>query len=359
MPRPNRGPYLKFLRERGNFYIFWSDGGVPKRRSTGTADSREAETHLADFLRRREVENRPSGPASPDRYQIAAALDLYGTLHAPHVADPARIAHAMAPLLDFWGNDTLDKITKQRCRDYVSWRARSDGTIRRELTTLRAALNFAKSEARIAIVPHVELPPSPPGRDRWLTTHEAARLLNAARTARADVRLYLPLFIVLALYTGARAGAILNLRWHQVDLERQRINFRPQNVRETAKRSINGQPIPRRLMTFLRLAKLRGSDTGFVVNVDGQRIRDIGGAWKGASDHPGYGSFGSACKRAGLPDVSPHVLRHTCGTWMAQRGVPLHQIGGWLGHSAARTTELYAHHHPDHMQSAKRALDRD
>jgi integrase len=56
--------------------------------------------------------------------------------------------------------------------------------------------------------------------------------------------------------------------------------------------------------------------------------------------------------------VTPHVLRHTCGTWLAQSAVPLDKIGGWLGHTDTRTTRLYAHHHPDHMNEALDALDR-
>lgn len=41
---------------------------------------------------------------------------------------------------------------------------------------------------------------------------------------------------------------------------------------------------------------------------------------------------------------------------MAQRGVSLHQIGGWLGHRDSRTSLLYAHHHPDVMGDALPAL---
>ena len=43
---------------------------------------------------------------------------------------------------------------------------------------------------------------------------------------------------------------------------------------------------------------------------------------------------------------------------MAQRGVSLQQTGGWLGHSDSRTTQLYAHHHPDFMGDALAAFDR-
>jgi len=358
MPRPNLGPRLERVDGRPNLYICWYEAGRKRRQSTGTADRRTAEAELAAFLRQRELAQRPAGPADPAQYLIASALDLYGTLHAPNTADPERIAYAMVPLLTYWGDQTVDAITKNTCAAYAKWRGKSDGTIRRELSTLRAALNFAHEEGRLTRVPHVELPDRPEGRDRWLTQTEAAALLNAARTGRSDVRLYLPLFILIGLYTGARPGAILALRWPQVDFDAGRIYFGRTGERRTAKRKVQGQPTPRRLMTFLRLARLRGTDLGYVVHLHGAKIKDIGGGWDGDPEHRGFGSFGNACKRAGLVDVSPHTLRHTCGTWLAQRGVALHLIGGWLGHSDSRTTQLYAHHHPDHMEAALRAADR-
>lgn len=358
MPRPNLGPRLEQIDGRPSLYIVWYEGGRKRTRSTGTADRRTAEIALAGFLREREYAERPVGPSDPAQFMIASALDLYGTLHAPNTADPVRIAYALMPLIEYWGDQNVDAITKQTCRAYVRWRNKAAGTVRRELTTLRAALNFAYQEGRLTRVPFVELPEKPDGKDRWLTHHEAARLLNAARTSYANVRLYLPLYIMLGLYTGARPGAILSLRWPQVDLDGGRIDFSPIGTRRTNKGRVRGQPIPRRLLTFLRLARRRGSELGHVVHDGGNRIKDIGGGWDGNLKKSGHGSFGGACKRAGLTGVSPHTLRHTCGTWMAQRGVPLHHIGGWLGHSDGRTTELYAHHHPDFMSTALSAVDR-
>lgn len=58
----------------------------------------------------------------------------------------------------------------------------------------------------------------------------------------------------------------------------------------------------------------------------------------------------------GIP--STRTLRHTRGTWLAQAGVPIWDIAGWLGQSLASTTELYAHHHPDFMSAARDATDR-
>jgi integrase len=347
MPRPNRGARLEQVPGRTPFYIVWYEGGAKRKRSTGTANSREAETILAEFIRERQRGQR-IGPVDPGEFPVAQALDLYCDQHAPHTAAPERIGYATSALLTFWGENFVGDVSKETCRAYQKARGKAPGTIRRELTTLRAAINFAHSEGKITRTVPVWLPEKPEGKDRWLNRHEAARLLNAARTARSDVRLYLPLFIALALYTGARKEAVLSLRWPQIDMQRGRINFA--RGRTTTSKGRAHIPIPRKLMTFLRLARKRGNDVGYVVHDNGRQIKDIG-------DGKG-GSFGTACKRAGLNDVTPHTLRHTRGTWLAQAGVELWEIGGWLGHSDDRTTALYAHHHPDYLDNARKAADR-
>lgn len=261
--------------------------------------------------------------------------------------NPASAAYAVKALLGYWGELSVGDITPQTCDGYRRKRAAggvSDGTVRRDLGVLRAAIRHAHKEGRLTEDRHVELPKMPEGRDRFLTRDEAAALLwEARRDPRA--RGHLPLFILLGLYTGARKGAILSLRWHQIDLAHGRIDFAAGSDRVTNKRRAR-QPIPRRLMTFLKLAYRRGgSDLGHVLHQSGHPIGDIK---KG---------FAGAAGRAGLTAVTPHTLRHTCACWLAQRGVPLHDIAGWLGHTTARTTELYAHHHPDHLDRPRRAID--
>lgn len=346
MPRPNRGAYLKWHKPRECFYIFWYEQGRPRKRSTGTADSREAEAILAAFINVKQAEHR-AGPSDPSQVRVTDVLTYYADNHAEHTSDPARIGYAIAALIPYWQHMTVADVTDQACRSYNESRQRKPGTVRRELTTLRAAINFANGKLITRPVP-VWLPDKPDGKDRWLTRHEAARLLSAARSGRSDVRLYLPLFIVMGLYTGARKEAILSLKWTQVDFNLRRINFSKGTTTNKRRAHI---PIPNALMTFLRLAyRRRSSDIGTVIHDKGRVILDIGDA--------SNGSFGSACKRAGFTDVSPHVLRHTCGTWLAQKGVPLFQIGGWLGHTDERTTKLYAHSHPDYQREALEAINR-
>ena len=59
-----------------------------------------------------------------------------------------------------------------------------------------------------------------------------------------------------------------------------------------------------------------------------------------------------------LSQVTPHVLRHTCITWLAQADVPFGAIARYAGHKSSRTTErVYAHHSPSYLLQVTRALD--
>jgi integrase len=65
----------------------------------------------------------------------------------------------------------------------------------------------------------------------------------------------------------------------------------------------------------------------------------------------------AAARRAGLPGVTPHVLRHTAATWMVMRGVPIEEVARLLGHRDSRTTQrVYAKHSPDYLRRAVDAL---
>jgi integrase len=97
----------------------------------------------------------------------------------------------------------------------------------------------------------VVLPEKPIGRDRWCTRSEAARLLWSAwrfrevqkgRPTGRRTRRHVACFILVALYTGTRAGAVCGAALEPtegkgwIDLERGIFFRRPAGVRETKKR---------------------------------------------------------------------------------------------------------------------------
>jgi site-specific recombinase XerD len=60
----------------------------------------------------------------------------------------------------------------------------------------------------------------------------------------------------------------------------------------------------------------------------------------------------------GCPDITLHVLRHTCASRLIQRGVDLFTVSKWLGHSSMKVTERYAHLAPETLSRALSALER-
>jgi integrase len=54
-----------------------------------------------------------------------------------------------------------------------------------------------------------------------------------------------------------------------------------------------------------------------------------------------------------IPRVRLHDARHTCGTLMHLRGVPIAVVAAWLGHaSAAFTMAVYTHSQDDALKTA-------
>jgi len=114
------------------------------RRSFGLQRRRSARPSSSDARR------YPGASArDPARFPLAEALALYAEEHAPETAAPERIAYATDALLGLWAENAVADIPKQTCRAYSQARGKSDGTIRRELTVLRAAPNYAVGDGRL------------------------------------------------------------------------------------------------------------------------------------------------------------------------------------------------------------------
>ncbi|WP_419730733.1 site-specific integrase [Lichenicola sp.] len=170
-----------------------------------------------------------------------------------------------------------------------------------------------------------------------MTRPEAARLIDGCEAP------HIRLFVLLALQTAARAAAILELTWERVDLEQRRIDFRLPG-RASTKKGRAQVPINDTLLEALRVAS-EARTTNHVIEWAGGQVASI------------KTGFRAAATRAKLAQVTPHTLRHTAATWMAQKGVPWWEIAGMMGHTSPRMLEeTYGHHHPDHLSHASAAL---
>lgn len=409
MPRPNTGPRLVLLQPKGYprplYFIRWYEGGGRRERATGTSEREQAETALAVFIEERQAAARPTGPRHPHQITVGDILDYYSSEHAPQVKDGARIAYAVDALVPFWSELTADTIKGETCRRYYRQRRAAlsekfphraakalpspvdgkgpacfDGTIRRELGTLSAALGHCAEEGYLLNPPEVWLPPKRPAREQWLTRQQAGAFVRAARRD-ARARHHLPLFILIGLYMGQRKEAILSLQWVAnftggwVDLKAGVIHWKAEMEVESNKKRPKS-PIPKRLLRFLRYQRKRTHQYVFeqqIVDDAGKviyaQIGDIKHSFATAACNAGMGTLEKVKRKrkqregkevlenVAHADITPHVLRHTCITWLLQRRTPIRQVAGYVGATEEMIERVYGHHHPDHMAEAKTALD--
>ena len=342
MAKRSEGPRLQWFEDRGAYYITWTEPvagkrGRSRKRSTGETSREEAEIFFAAWLQER-ANGRPVRASNPAQVLITDCLAAYAEEHGPNVMGQETMARALSHLIDFWQGKLVDDISPKLCAKYFQTRGVGAGTVRRELTILRAAINWCHKHRRITAAVPVELPPEPTSKVRWLTRDEVARLIRAARTP--ETKSYLPRFILLGIGTGRRKEAILSLRWPMVDLDGGTIDFEIPGRKITKKR--RGQcPIPVKLLPHLFRAKAKGGDMGYVINRDG---KPLGNIKKG---------FAAAVRRAGLgKDVTPHTLKHTAITWRLLAGVSIYDLSKLFATSIKTIEKTYGHISPEAMRNA-------
>jgi integrase len=185
---------------------------------------------------------------------------------------------------------------------------------------------------------------------------QAARFLEATRDDRWHA------LWALGLDTGARRGELLALRWADVDWDARTVHITKNRVvvngdvvegTPKSKRSVRDVNIGARAVAALRRwQRDQLADTGrseFVFTDElGEPVRP---------DRVNH-LMRQATKRAGVPDVGPHGMRHTAATLMLHAGLPLHVVSQRLGHAdTSVTASLYAHVLKDQQTGAGDVMD--
>jgi integrase len=272
----------------------------------------------------------------------AHILPALGTLH---------VAKLSAKRLEDWHQSLAEKPALVRSKPGREPKHRKadkspDGirqrraTANRVLTVLKAALNHAWKTGHAAtddawrrVKPFKGVETA---RVRYLTDVECVRVVNACEPAFRNL-------VRGALLTGCRYGELTSM--HASD-------FNPDAGVVTVGASKAGKPRHvvltdegRKLFASLTAGKLAGEPIF---------ARADGGRW-GRSHQ--LRPMLEACKHAKIkPAVSFHVLRHTHGSTLAMRGVPMGVIAEQLGHVDTRMTEKhYAHLAPSYVADTIRA----
>ncbi len=194
------------------------------------------------------------------------------------------------------------------------------------------------------------------------TPEEIREVLKLADTDRNGHLWYLAL-------SGLRRGEIAGLRWSDIDFDRGELTIENNRVAagagkvlEHAPKTLSSRrtlPLDAGLLGVLRRASARYArerlamghchvDSGYVA------VSEVGEAY---TPDTLTRLWRKHVERAGVRVIRLHDARHSCGTAMHLRGVPLAVIAKWLGHAdASITARIYAHSQPDALRDASATL---
>lgn len=395
MPRTRQPPRLYFRRDERAWVI--RDGEKQVRTGCSLEDRRTAEEALARYIS--DKFTPVDSQRDPARITVAEVLTAYGREHAPGTSDPERIGYAIAALAPWWDGKRLVDVKASTCRAYVEHRRTSrranmanaktaarrertvsDGTIRRELGVLSAAIGHWHAEhGPLLSVPVVSFPPKPEPKPDHLTRNEAARALAGAlgwykvswsdlatrkvtvawRRDHDAINRHTARFIILGYRTGTRPGAILKTKWLPnteggwIDLERGVMHRRGDGTADSNKRQT---PVKLGTSVLAHLRRWKRFDEAARQTLTDKLGRPVVThlnvvSWGGGSIADIGRSFATAIDYAGLPTrYTPHILRHTRVTWLVEAGLEITEVAAAAGMSAEMVEKVYWHRSP-HFQA--------
>jgi integrase len=262
----------------------------------------------------------------------------------------SRNKYQLKVLTDYFGNHDIAQITFNDCLQFkikrlqtpvktkYGERPRAIRTVHYELSTLRQVFNFAIRERIISRSPFQDgkgliCPSDDARRFVELSDEEQRRLVE---NCPAHVP-YLKVIVIGCLDAGFRLGEILQLRWEQIDFQKNEIRLWNWQTKSAKMRVL---PLTKRFKETLLAWREENPVAEKVINVTYMRK-----VW--------YKLRASINRE----DLTIHDLRHCFATQLHRRGVNIVTIQKLLGHANIQTTMIYINPTNDELHEAIRFLD--
>ncbi|MBR5779762.1 MAG: site-specific integrase [Clostridia bacterium] len=287
-------------------------------------------------------------------------------------------SYLLKTINEYLGGVELSSITHKHIQGYLDFlhntyktkqgKTLAPKTIRHHYCTLNLIFEHARKSNYISTNPldMVEIPKLSKHKVDALTKVEVEKFFKEIK----DLPQMQQLIYALLLTTGIRRGECFGLQWKDIDFENKVIHI-SRNVTYTSIKGITvGSPktnngireIPITdgvisLLTDYQKAEGRSytlSDTTFLFHATDSPLKPRDPTY--ITKH-----MKKFMKRIGLPNMSPHDLRHTCATMLLQGGADIKSVQDILGHADASTTlNFYASSNIEAMRSAAvKAFDFD
>jgi integrase len=267
------------------------------------------------------------------------------------------------------GHLKLRRLTPQHIQRFYAEKQRT-GTSPNRIRTIHNVLHKALEHARRlrlvgmnastgADLPRVDTPEG-----KTLSPEQAHRLIAAANKE------WMRSMLIVALATGMREGELLGLHWEEVYLDEGYLEVKwavsyvsshgfvlGEPKTKSGRRTITLAPFVREVLHEHRVAQVRErvqrgwkEDTGLVFpNNNGKFL----------SPSTPRTRFYALLRRAGLPRMHFHELRHSAATLLLSMGIPMKTVQAILGHATYTiTANIYGHVTRDMHEEAANAMER-
>ena len=230
----------------------------------------------------------------------------------------------------------------------------SPSTIKRKVAVLQSILRLAVKQGLIQTNPanaeRLDMPKEIKPQVEIFTRQEAIEMLQCLD----DEPLQFKAIVYIALFSGARQGEIVALKYSDVDFINCKIRIERSAYKLAGKPLMTKAPKDNDVRTVSVDAYTIELIKQLKAEQERERLR-LGSAWigeewlftqcNGAPMYPQTPSqwFSKFLARHGLKHRKFHALRHTSATLLLLGGLNIKQVSGRLGHADLRVTNLYLH----------------
>lgn len=240
-----------------------------------------------------------------------------------------RAQELVARLRETFGRFRACRITSKHVLDHIARRQSeglANGTINRELAALKRMFQLASQQTPPLVIstPHIPHLQENNVRQGFFTEDE----FKVLRGVLPD---YVKVPLILAYWTGMRAGEILKLEWEQLDLERGLLRLEPGTTKNNQGRLI---PLVKEVIEVLwrwkQMTLHRFPSCPWVCHYRGERLL-----------HIPTKSWRKACQRVGIKGKLFHDLRRTAIRNMVRAGISERVAMAISGHKTRSVFDRY------------------
>ncbi len=236
------------------------------------------------------------------------------------------------------GVATWSALTSAELGDFIAYlrkRQYAETTVARKLAAVKSFCHYLKEQGILETNPSDRLPSPKVGRftPRAITPQEVTALIAAASSDPTPEGLRDRAMLVTLYATGMRVSELTALDVDDLDLERGVVSVsrNPERPRQVP---LNAEAVSA-LRTYLEtgrpLLAQRPDERALFLNHRGSRLTRQG-FWLILKEY---------ADRAGIPEVTPHTLRHSFALHALSQGFELREVQRILGHVSPATTLVY------------------